>query len=145
LAKASRATTKEVVDVDAVDSPTHPKQVVARSPPNPVQKFATAGAFVVAISAGTAAGLSSPNSDRFIVSSLTQALGGMTLTQVLSPGSEWMSSFFEEDEHEDVPEMPVAEMPVLWDRQEWQDDSGDEEVQPPVGPGEQGDPDTPPL
>jgi hypothetical protein len=33
LAKAARATAKEVVDVDAVDTPTHPKQVVARSSP----------------------------------------------------------------------------------------------------------------
>jgi hypothetical protein len=69
----------------------------------------------------------------------------MKLTQVLSPGSEWMSSFFEEDEDEDVPEMPVAEMPVLWDRQEWQDNYDDEEVQPPVRPDEQGDPDMPPI
>jgi hypothetical protein len=83
-----------------------------------VQKFATAGAFVFAILAGTAAGLSSPNLEQFIVGSLTQTLGGMTLTQVLSPGSKWMPSFFEEDEDEDVPEMLVAEMPELWDRQE---------------------------
>jgi hypothetical protein len=113
LAKVSRATGNEVVDVDALDCPTHPNQVVDSPPPNPVHQFATAGAFVVAISAGTAACLLSPNLDRFIVGFLTQALRGMTFTQVLSPGSEWISSFFEEDEDEDVPEMAVAEMPVL--------------------------------
>jgi hypothetical protein len=83
------------------------------APPNPVQQFATAGAFTIAILAGTAAGLSSPNSDGLVVGSLTQALGGMKLTQVLSPGSEWMSSFFEEDKDEDFPEMLDAEMPEL--------------------------------
>jgi hypothetical protein len=56
-----------------------------------------------------------------------------------------MSSFFEEDEDEDVPEMLVAEMHILWNLQELQDDSDDEEVQPPAGPDEQGDRDMPPL
>jgi hypothetical protein len=69
----------------------------------------------------------------------------MTLTQVLSPGSEWMYSFFEEDKDEYVPEMLGAEMPELWDLQELQDDSDDEEVQPHVGPDEKDDPDMPPL
>jgi hypothetical protein len=98
-----------------------------------VHKFATTTAFIAAISAGTAAGLSSPHSDGLVVGSLTQARGDMTLTQVLSPGSEWVYSFFEEDEDEYVPEMPDAEMPELCDRQELQDDYDDEEAQLPCG------------
>jgi hypothetical protein len=97
----------------------------------PVQQFTAAALMTTATMVGAAMGLStgsttscrSKEANQLIVEggvrgSLTQALGCMPLTQVLSPGSDWLATVFAEEDgdeatvEEDYDDLPPDEQ--LW-------------------------------
>jgi hypothetical protein len=122
VVKLARDRCHEVVDIDVEVMKTTPSPQVARnrlsllSSPNfkSVQQFTAAAILTTATMVGAAMGLStggsSPSRDtyhtQFIAyggqGSLTQALGSMPITQVFSPGSDWLTTVFLQEYYEEA-------------------------------------------